>query len=101
VCCLTIALLFPYPPLVRSAAGDGLAAAGRRADALVAEGVQAAAVPVRGGRRGLRRGVPRRPDGAGGRRGPWRRRDGPAGPPVRRSEEHTSELQSREKRVCR
>ena len=45
----------------------GLAAAGRRADALVAEGVRAAAHPVRGGRCRVGRGLPAVPPP------PWRR----------------------------
>src|SRR5690606_40740470 len=46
---------------------------------------------------GTRRGRPARRRGAGDR--PHRQRGGPLGEP--RSEEHTSELQSREKLVCR
>src|SRR3712207_7803028 len=73
--------LFPYTTLFRSAR---VAAAGRLRDRLV---------------RGLQRGAQRR------RAAPRRRGDGDAGQrradPHRRSEEHTSELQSRQYLVCR
>src|SRR3712207_7561914 len=76
--------LFPYTTLFRSAVGVGRPAGpGLR---------PAARVP---GRRGLRR----RAAGAGG--GALPARTGTAGHGARRSEEHTSELQSRQYLVCR
>src|SRR3712207_8044926 len=72
--------LFPYTTLFRSSSGTSTLAAGRRAGAR-----------CRGGLRGRRAG--RR------RRGTRRRRCRAARPP--RSEEHTSELQSRQYLVCR
>src|SRR3712207_7000421 len=79
--------LFPYTTLFRSADGHPRPA------------LRAAAVPALG--------RPRRRRGRGRRVDPWTaRRPRPARPPpagaaVRRSEEHTSELQSRQYLVCR
>src|SRR3712207_8087392 len=84
--------LFPYTTLFRSAAaraGQGAPALGERVRRPRPDGLRRLRVdgvqPVRPGRGGApgRRVVPPRPDGRG------------------RSEEHTSELQSREYLVCR
>src|SRR5690606_41982315 len=77
--------LFPYTPLFRSLRRPP------RRHAAPRRGVAAAALPApapRGPRRDPVHGGRDRRDGRGGRHGP-------------RSEEHTSELQSREKLVCR
>src|SRR3712207_8685212 len=74
--------LFPYTTLFRSAGGAvGRGAAGRPR---AARGHLVAGPPVRGGRRRRCRGDAGAAGGAGGR-----------------SEEHTSELQSRQYLVCR
>src|SRR5690606_41932502 len=83
--------LFPYTTLFRSRGheDEGGRSVAERGPAGAAGGVRA----VRGGRRGARR------RGCGGRGGSAGR--GRCRGRCRRSEEHTSELQSREKIVCR
>src|SRR3712207_6892599 len=79
--------LFPYTTLFRSG-GAGAAAA------VAAQGVQArAAAPARAVAPGVRRAARH------ARRLPLPQRRGPGA--LRRSEEHTSELQSRQYLVCR
>src|SRR5690606_41812131 len=80
--------LFPYTTLFRSPAGRGAAGGARR--------------PGRHRRRSAPPGVHRLPPGAV-RAGPHRPHPAPArrSDDGRRSEEHTSELQSRENLVCR
>src|SRR3712207_8661868 len=80
--------LFPYTTLFRSTRGDGPWVTGGGVPATVGSAHD------RADRRGLRRRG-RDPGGGRPRRGPDRARR------VRRSEEHTSELQSRQYLVCR